>query len=103
MNRVSSHGLTSQPRASRSVNVAAGVQLASDDGALTYLVKAAGSRLFMQRTRRDGAGTLAVQCLLFAGPEDFGRWCAVEPTRFEHPLLFDRLRRCGDDVFGTSA
>lgn len=111
MNRGFDQSLTSRATASpdaKSVPLAlsrggltdalAGAQLASADGTLTYLVRAAGDRLFVQRTQRRRTGTLAVQCLLFTGPDDFSRWCADEPTRFEHPLLFDRLRRCGDDV-----
>ena len=41
---------------------------------------------------------MAVQCLLIGGAEEFRRWCEVEPTRFEYPILFDRLLRCGDEV-----
>ena len=102
MNRSSSQGLMPPATASQRSGAAFGVQLASDDGALTYLVKPAGTRLFMQRTQHDGAGTVAVQCVLFAGHDEFRRWCADEPARFDRPLLFDQLRRCGDDVFGAS-
>lgn len=72
--------------------------LESDDGVLSYTVKAVGARLFIQRTQRGRTGTLAVQCLLISGGDEFGRWCAAEPTRFAYPLLFDRLRRCANDV-----
>jgi hypothetical protein len=73
--------------------------LTSDDGMLSYTVMPAGTRLFIQRTQRCRTGSLAVQCLLIKGRDEFGRWCAGEPIRFANPLLFDRLRRCGNDVF----
>ena len=77
--------------------------LTSDDGVLSYTVKPVGARLFIQRTQNCRTGNLAVQCLLIAGPDDFGRWCAAEPTRFAYPLLFDRLRRCANDVFDLAS
>jgi hypothetical protein len=70
----------------------------SDDGAVSFLLKAFDGRLFIERTHRSQAGTMAVQCLLIGDPEEFRRWCEVEPTRFEHPVVFDRLWRCGDEV-----
>jgi hypothetical protein len=77
--------------------------LTSDDGVLSYTVKPVGARLFIQRTQNCRTGNLAVQCLLIADPDDFGRWCAAEPTRFTYPLLFDRLRRCANDVFDLAS
>lgn len=73
--------------------------IASDDGVVTYAVGTAGSRLFIQRTQHSKRGTLAEQCLLIADRDGFRRWCAAEPTRFQYPILFDRLRRCGDELF----
>ena len=70
----------------------------SDDGAVSFLLRAVDDRLFVERTHRGEAGTMAVQCLLIGGAEEFRRWCEVEPTRFEYPILFDRLLRCGDEV-----
>lgn len=83
-----------------SVPAAAGkLRLASDDGVVAYAVGVAGSRLFIQRTQRSDLGTLAEQCLLIADRDGFRRWCAAEPIRFQYPVLFDRLRRCGDELF----
>lgn len=77
--------------------------LESEDGTLSFSVKSAGARLFIQRTQRARTGSLAVQCLLIADRNDFGRWCATEPTRFAYPLLFDQLRRCASDVFDLAS
>jgi hypothetical protein len=77
-----------------------GTVIESDDGAVSFALKAAGGRLFIERTHRSEAGTMAVQCLLIGGQEEFRRWCEMEPTRFEHPVVFDRLWRYGDEVLG---
>jgi hypothetical protein len=77
-----------------------GTVIESADGALSFSLRIAGGRLFIERTHRSRAGTMAVQCLLIGGQEEFRRWCEVEPTRFEHPVIFDRLWRYGDEVLG---
>lgn len=73
----------------------------SEDGTIAFSLKPVGARLFIERTHRRCAGTTAVQCLLIDGQEQFRRWCELEPTRFEHPVLFDRLRRYGNEVLGS--
>lgn len=84
----------------RSTTGARGAVIESDDGAVSFELKAAGGRLFIERTHRSEAGTMAVQCLLIGGREEFRRWCEVEPTRFEHPVVFDRVWRYGNEVLG---
>ena len=86
--------------ASRWVTRDRGAVIESDDGAVCFALKATGDRLYIERTHRTGAGTMAVQCLLIGGREEFRRWCEVEPTRFEHPVVFDRLWRYGNEVLG---
>lgn len=76
-----------------------GVSIASDDGAISFLLRAAGSRLFVQRTQRRPLGTATIMCMAFGDRSCFLRWCDKEPTRFDHPLLFDRLLRHGHEVF----
>lgn len=73
--------------------------LVSADGALTFSLKTLGDGLFVQRTQRGREGAVAIQCLVIRAQDDFRRWCDMEPTRFEHPVVFDRLRRYGDEVF----
>lgn len=77
-----------------------GAVIESDDGAVCFALKVAGGRLFIERTHRSQAGRMAVQCLLIGGRDEFQRWCEVEPTRFENPVVFDRLWRYGDEVLG---
>jgi hypothetical protein len=73
----------------------------SDDGMVSFAVRHTGARLFIERTHRNRMGTMAVQCLLISGREEFEHWCELEPTRFEHPVLFVRLWRYGDEVFNV--
>lgn len=73
-------------------------EMKSDDGAVSFSLRPVGARLFIERTHRRHAGTVAVQCLLIEGREEFRRWCELEPTRFDHPVLFDRLRRHADEI-----
>jgi hypothetical protein len=72
----------------------------SDDGRMCFALKTTAGRLFIERTHRGEAGTIAVQCLLIGGREEFRRWCDVEPARFEHPVVFDRVWRYGNEVLG---
>ena len=74
--------------------------VASSDGAVTFTLQAIGARLFVQRTQRQTLGLMAIQCLLIDSHAEFRRWCEVEPARFDHPVVFDRLRRYGDEVLG---
>jgi hypothetical protein len=73
--------------------------LASPDGLVAFTLAPRGNRLFVQRTQRRANQLVAVQCLLIRNVDDFRRWCDVEPTRFEHPVVFDQLRRYGNEVF----
>lgn len=68
---------------------------------VSFAVRRTGARLFIERTHRNRTGTMAVQCLLINGREEFERWCEFEPTRFEHPVLFVRLQRYGHEVFNV--
>jgi hypothetical protein len=89
-----------RPSVARSATVDRGAVIESDDGAVCFALKVAGGRLFIERTHRSQAGRMAVQCLLIGGQDEFRRWCEVEPTRFENPIVFDRLWRYGDEVLG---
>lgn len=86
--------------ATERADVQSGEQLSSRDGAIAFSLSSVGNRLFVQRTHRNRAGTVAIQCLVISDRDEFRNWCEVEPTRFEDPVVFDRLRRYGDDVLG---
>ena len=84
---------------SRPAAFAKATRLASDDGLVSYDIAYAGSRLVIKRTQRTPADMLVEQCVLIPNREAFHRWCAAEPTRFQDPILFDRLRRRGNEHF----
>jgi hypothetical protein len=76
------------------------VQLVSNDGSVTFALRAAPNGLLVQRSQCPAIGAHLVQCLVFVDPATFGRWCDSEPMRFADPVLFARLRREGDEALG---
>ncbi len=81
--------------------IAGGQVFASADLAVAFCLAMVSDRLLVQRTLRHATGAVAVQCFLIDGPEDFRQWCDVDPTRFDDPGLFDRVRRYGDEAFAA--
>jgi hypothetical protein len=79
----------------------AGVRLSTADAALTFVLRAAGSALYLERTQRRPLGTHLVQSMVFASADEFRRWCDAEPLRFDDPNLHRRLRRHGEEFFGA--
>lgn len=75
-------------------------QLTTADAAVTFVLKASGSALYVERIQRRPLGTHVVQCMVFASAEDFARWCDAEPLRFDDPGLHQRLCRRGREFFG---
>lgn len=76
------------------------ISLISKDGTVTFGICAAPNGLLVQRTQCEAVGAHLVQCLVFVDSTTFNRWCDSEPMRFADPVLFDRLRREGDDALG---
>ena len=75
--------------------------LATEDGALAFSMRTTYSGLYVERTQGRPLGARLVQSIVFDGSEAFLRWCAADPVRFDHPLLFGRLRRQGDELLRT--
>jgi hypothetical protein len=73
-------------------------QVCTEDGRLTFLLSRSARGLFVRRIEHEEAGIVTVQCLVISSMEAFRRWCDVEPARLAHPVLFDQLRRYGDDA-----
>lgn len=67
---------------------------------MEFNVRATSTGLLVERTQRRPIGACLVQTLLFEDMDRFQRWCDVEPTRFDDPLLFDRMRRQAHEVLG---
>ncbi len=77
--------------------------LISSNGALQFVVEAHGAQVFLSRIQRRPLGVRLILSMTFVDRQAFADWCDREPTRFDHPLLFDRLRRQVDEVFGSLA
>ena len=88
------------PRPSAAIEPYEAVRLTTADAAVSFVLKASGSALYVERIQRRPLGTHVVQCMVFAGADDFARWCDAEPLRFDDPGLHQRLCRRGREIFG---
>lgn len=77
---------------------AEGCRLASDDGSVVFLLRAVPSGLCIERTQHRATHLQVIQRVFFASDASFRRWCAEEPTRFDHPVLYQHLRSEGHDL-----
>lgn len=57
--------------------------------------------LFVERSQCRELGYRLTQCMVFADPGTFDRWCAIEPLRFEDPMLHGQLVRHGHDALDS--
>lgn len=73
--------------------------LASEDGAVSFVVTGTTGGLYIERTQRRPLGAQLVQAMVFDDTAAFKRWCDADPIRFDYPVLHGRLRRQGDDYF----
>jgi hypothetical protein len=76
-------------------------RVATGDRALSYVVQAVDSGLYVERRQRRPLGADVVQSMVFTSIDEFVRWCDAEPLRFDDPALHDRLRRRGEEFFGV--
>ena len=72
--------------------------LASEDGGVAFVLRPSNAGLYVERTQRRPLDTHIVQSMVFESFEVFLRWCEADPVRFDHPVLYKRLRRDGDDL-----
>lgn len=75
------------------------VQVTTADAAVTFVLQACGSALYVERTQRRPLGTHVVQSMVFSSADEFARWCDAEPLRFDDPGLHQRLCRQGWEFF----
>lgn len=71
------------------------VRLASNNDAVTLVLRRTAHGLLVERTQRQVVGMRLVQALMFADQKSFDHWCDFEPLRFEDGLLFGKLVREG--------
>lgn len=71
--------------------------LNSEDGALSFSLQATPAGFYVERTQRRPLDAHLMQAMLFERLEEFLAWCEADSVRFDHPLLYLRLRRHGDE------
>jgi hypothetical protein len=71
------------------------VRLASNNHAVTLVLRRTTHGLLIERTQHQVVGMRLVQALVFADQNSFDHWCEFEPLRFEDGLLFGKLVREG--------
>ncbi|MBK7615600.1 MAG: hypothetical protein IPJ08_14415 [Burkholderiales bacterium] len=70
--------------------------LSSEDGALSFSLQVTPAGFYVERTQRRPLDAHLVQAMLFEELEAFLSWCEADPVRFDHPLVYLRLRRHGN-------
>lgn len=74
------------------------ITIASNDGSHAYVLQAIPSGLHVEQTLRRPLGAHLVHHMLFRSADSFSHWCENEPVRFDHPIVFGRLRKHGDEL-----
>lgn len=75
--------------------------LVSKDGTIAFAISRTRSGLFVEKRSCPVTGPRISLAMRFEDESVFDRWCNLEPTRFDDPLLCDRLRRLGHEIFST--
>ena len=75
--------------------------LCSKTSPVRLVLRTSSAGLFVERWQSREIGLRLTQCMVFADPGTFDRWCAIEPLRFEDPLLHGQLVRHGHDALDS--
>jgi hypothetical protein len=80
-----------------------GCVLISRDGMIAFAISRTKSGLCIEKRCCPHTGPRTSHAMIFVDEAIFDRWCNVEPTRFDDPVLWNQLRRCGHDLFPARA
>ena len=72
----------------------------NSQGTLHFLIQGRPGGIHVERDEQPRLGVRTIRVLSFTDRDRFRRWCERDPVRFDHPLLHDRLRRVGDELWG---
>lgn len=75
--------------------------LASRDGTVAFAISLTASGVVVEKRHCPIRGLRISHLMIFESRSIFDRWCDLEPTRFDEPLLCDMLRRRGHELFAT--
>jgi len=73
--------------------------LVSTDGTISFAIRRGISGVFVEKRCCPITGPRSSHLMVFESQSNFDRWCDLEPTRFNEPLLCDKLRRRGHELF----
>ena len=73
--------------------------LTSTDGTTAFAISRTTTALVVEKRHCPLEGPQTSHVMLFENGAAFDRWCDIEPTRFDDPLLCDQLRRRGHEFF----
>jgi hypothetical protein len=78
------------------------VRIASDegcDGVVRFVLRRVVGGLYVEREELPRKGTHTSISVEFTDRDGFERWCDDDPSRFEHPLLHQRVRREAEELW----
>lgn len=75
----------------------------SSNGALTFTLCPRPLGVVIQRDESRRGDRRVVQSILFTSARAFVTWCESDHLRFDYPMLFIDLARCGRDLFDSAA
>ncbi|MBE7418411.1 MAG: hypothetical protein HS128_11805 [Ideonella sp.] len=99
--RARSPGSGSAERAGAHDN-GANVRIASAEGregVIRFVLRRVAGGLYVERDELPRKGTRTSISVEFKDRDGFGRWCDSDPSRFDSPLLHQRVRRAADELW----
>lgn len=75
--------------------------LASHDGTFMITVVKQGLAVILSRRQCSDQGLQSSTVVRLENVAAFDDWCAIDPIRFEHPLLYDQMVRQAHALFGS--
>lgn len=69
------------------------------DGVVRFVLRRVAGGLYVEREELPRKGTRTSISVEFADRDGFERWWDDDPSRFDHPLLHQRVRRCAGELW----
>lgn len=77
-----------------------GADLISADGSVSFRLTRGPNGLLLERAQAFVDDELTVACQPLPSVAQLDAWLALDPVRFDDPLLYQRLQRRGREVLG---
>ena len=72
------------------------------DGVLRFTLRRIAGGLYVERDELPRKGPRTCISVEFSNRQAFERWCDDDPSRFDNPLLHQRVRRDGGELWELS-